>query len=50
MVLEEAMSVRLRMGNIRMVSPVGTKDKIADTRKKGDNEKNQILRVKRWLL
>lgn len=38
------------MGNIRMASPVGTKDKIADTRKKGDNEKNQILRVKRWLL
>lgn len=51
-VLEEAMSVRVwifcfKKGNIRMVLPVGTKDKITDTIKKGDNDKNQILRVKR---
>lgn len=55
MVLEEDMSVKLwnfcfKMGNIRLFLPVGAKDKIADTTKKGENYKNQILTVKRWLL
>lgn len=36
----------LKMGNITS----GAKDKVADTRKKEDNNRNQILTVKRWIL